>query len=102
MMSCQHDSQNESVNHTTQQSQYTFDTQNRTDLTQSQISNYNYSTQLTTPFNNYVSKAENRSVKSDNSSSGNGSDVELLSSKKGKRAVNIYDHIIQDKKEETR
>ena len=89
MMSCQNDSQNESVNHTTQQSQYTFDTQNRTDLTQSQISNYNYSTQLTTPFNNYVSKAENRSVKSDNSSSGNGSDVELLSSKKGKQRKDV-------------
>lgn len=48
LMSNQSDSQNESVNQTTQQSQYTID---KTDFSQSQFGNgYNYTTQLTTPY----------------------------------------------------
>jgi len=88
LISSQNDSQNDTANHTTQQSQYTNETF-KTDFSQSQIcgASFNYSSQMT-PFNQngpQSLKNENRSVKSsDNSSSGNGSDVELLSSSKSK------------------
>ncbi len=79
-------SQNDTIaNQTTQQYDSTIATTNKTDFSQSHISgtSYNYSTQMT-PFTfNSGLKVENRSIKSsDNSSSGNGSDVELLSSAK--------------------